>query len=84
MNEQEIKVKIKDLLCDRLGVDPNELTDEIPLFDDGIELDSIDSLEIIAGIDEEFGVDMTGVGKEPFYNVNSLTAYVVKELASRE
>ncbi|MCD8391579.1 MAG: phosphopantetheine-binding protein [Firmicutes bacterium] len=72
------------MICDRLGVDPNELTDEVPLFNDGIELDSIDSLEIIAAIDEEFGVDMTGIGKEPFYNVNSLAAYVKKELACRE
>ncbi len=76
MNENEISEKIKEMLCQRLGIDPEELTDEIPLFVGGLELDSIDSLEIIAAIDEEFGVSMTGVGKEPFYNVKTLTAFV--------
>ncbi len=80
MSEQEIAAKIKELLCSRLGIDETVLTDEIPLFSEGIELDSIDSLEIIAAIDEEFGVSMTGVGKEPFYNVQSLTAYVAEHL----
>lgn len=80
MTEQEISTKIKELLCNNLGIDPDMLTDDIPLFSDGIGLDSIDSLEIIAGIDEEFGVSMTGVGKEPFYNVKSLTAYVAEHV----
>ena len=40
-------------------------------------LDSIDSLEIISAIDEEYGVPMTGVGKEHFKNIDALAAYVV-------
>ena len=47
------------------------------LFGDGIGLDSIDSLEIISAIDEEYGVSMTGVGKEHFRNIDALAAYVV-------
>ena len=72
MNEQEIREKIKELLIDSLGID------DVPLFGDGIGLDSIDSLEMIAAIDKEFGVSMTGVGKEPFYNVASLAKYVAE------
>ena len=82
MNEQEIATKIKELLCSNLGIDADALTDDIPLFSDGIGLDSIDSLEIIAAIDETFGVSMTGVGKEPFYNVKSLAAYVSAHMAN--
>ena len=82
MNEQELKIaeKIKELLCDRLGIEADVLTNEIPLFGDGIGLDSIDSLEMIAAIDKEFGVSMTGVGKEPFYNVESLAKYVASHI----
>ena len=49
------------------------------LFNEGIGLDSIDSLEIISAIDEEYGVPMTGVGKEHFRkkNIDALAAYVV-------
>ena len=66
MNANEVKAKIKEMLCDRLGIDASALEYDTPLFNDGIGLDSIDSLEIISAIDEEYGVPMTGVGKEHF------------------
>ena len=78
MNEETkaIAERIKVLLNENLGIDADVLTDEIPLFGDEIGLDSIDSLEIIGFIDDEWGVQMTGVGKEHFYNVTSLAEYV--------
>lgn len=75
-NEKQIAEKIKSILTANLGIDAGALTDETPLFGEEIGLDSIDSLEIIAGIDEEFGVSMTGVAKENFYNVENLAKYV--------
>ena len=83
MNEQEMQVadKIKELLNSSLGIELDMLTYEIPLFGEEIGLDSIDSLEIIAAIEDEFGVSMTGVGKEPFYNVESLAKYVTAHRA---
>ncbi|MDD6980142.1 MAG: acyl carrier protein [Eubacteriales bacterium] len=78
MNEtvKTIAERIKVLLNENLGIDADVLTDDIPLFGDEIGLDSIDSLEIIGFIDDEWGVQMTGVGKEHFYNVTSLAEYV--------
>ncbi len=80
MEKSEISAKIKDILTQNLGIDADMLTDEAELFGGDIGLDSIDSLEIIAGIDREFGVSMTGVGKEHFFNVASLTKYVEEHL----
>ena len=78
MNEtvKTIAERIKVLLNENLGIDADVLTDDIPLFGDEIGLDSIDSLEIIGFLDDEWGVQMTGVGKEHFYNVTSLAEYV--------
>lgn len=78
MNEKELQIaeRLKELLCENLGIEPEMLTNDIALFGDGIGLDSIDSLEMIAVIDKEFGVSMTGVDKENFYNVASLTKYI--------
>ena len=36
----------------------------------------MDSLEIISGIDDLFGVDMTGVDREHFQTINALASYV--------
>ncbi len=77
MNENEVKAKIKEMLCERLGIEPDVLGYDTVLFNEGIGLDSIDSLEIISAIDEEYGVQMTGVGKEHFRNIDALAAYVI-------
>ena len=37
-------------------------------------------LKIIAGIDTLFGVQMTGVAKEHFRSINTLTAYVKEHM----
>lgn len=76
MNANEVKAKIKEMLCERLGIEASALEYDTPLFADGIGLDSIDSLEIISAIDEEYGVAMTGVGREHFQNIGALADYV--------
>ena len=76
MTELEIKEKLKGFLCSDLGVDMNELEFDTPLFGEGIGLDSIDSIELISFIDDTFGVSMTGVDKEHFQNIDTLTAYI--------
>ena len=78
--QTEIAEKIKNILVENLRIPAEELDYEIELFGDGIGLDSIDSLEIIAGIDQEFGVQMTGVAKENFYNIEALSKYVMKHM----
>ena len=78
--QMEIAEKIKGILVENLRIPAEELDYEIELFGDGIGLDSIDSLEIIAGIDQEFGVQMTGVAKENFYNIEALSKYVMEHL----
>ena len=78
--QTEIAEKIKNILVENLRIPAEELDYEIELFGDGIGLDSIDSLEIIAGIDQEFGVQKTGVAKENFYNIEALSKYVMEHM----
>ena len=78
--QTEIAEKIKGILVDNLRIPAEELASEVELFGDGIGLDSIDSLEIIAGIDQEFGVQMTGVARENFFNIAALSKYVMEHL----
>ena len=78
--QTEIAEKIKNILVESLRIPAEELDYDVELFGDGIGLDSIDSLEIIAGIDQEFGVQMTGVAKENFFNIAALSKYVYEHL----
>lgn len=75
MNE-EIAEKIKKMLVERLRIPEDELEYDSELFGDDIGLDSIDSIEIIVGLEDLFGVDMSGSGKENFRSIRTLTQYV--------
>ena len=72
----EIAQKIKTMLVESLRIPEDQLEFDSELFGEDIGLDSIDSIEIIAGIDELFGIDMTGAPRENFQTIESLTAFV--------
>ena len=58
----EIAEKIKGMLVERLRIPEDELEYDSELFGEDIGLDSIDSIEIIVGIENLFGVDISGAG----------------------
>ena len=75
---KEIAEKIKGMLVERLRIPAEELEYDSELFGEDIGLDSIDSIEIIVGIENLFGVDISGAGatKEDFRSIETLTAFV--------
>ena len=78
MERTEVAAKIKDMLVENLRIPAEMLEDDAELFGGEIGLDSVDSLEIIAGIDDMFGVNMTGVDKTNFRDINALTNSVME------
>ncbi len=76
----EIAEKIKNMLVENLRIPADELEYTSELFGDDIGLDSIDSIEIIAGIDNLFGVQMTGAARENFQSIETLTKYVEEHM----
>ena len=76
----EIAEKIKNTLVENLRIPADELEYTSELFGDDIGLDSIDSIEIIAGIDNLFGVQMTGAARENFQTIETLTKYVEEHM----
>ena len=50
------------LELEEIGIELAEVTDDVPLFDDdGLNLDSIDALEVLAGVQREFGLSLPDV-----------------------
>ena len=74
----EIAEKIKGMLVERLRIPAEELEYDSELFGEDIGLDSIDSIEIIVGIENLFGVDISGAGatREDFRSIETLAAFV--------
>lgn len=67
------------MISENLRIPEDLLQYDADLFgaESDIALDSIDSMEIIAGIDELYGIDMTGVEKEHFRSIDTLADYVI-------
>lgn len=58
---QETCNKVKVMIIDRLDlpIDPGWITDDQPLVGRGLELDSVDTLELIIGIEAMFDTSIT-------------------------
>ena len=71
-------MKIKTLIIDRLGLEtsPEVVSDNQPLFGRGLEMDSLDSLEIVVMVNNEFGVSVNDDDIEAFGSINALVDFV--------
>ena len=77
------QVKVAIVRCLRMPIKPEEIKDEMPLFDEGLGLDSIDVLEIVLELQRTFGVEITDeqVGKRVLRSVGTIVEFIE---ASRE
>lgn len=66
--------QIKEMIVDRLDlpVEPDWITDDQPLVARGLELDSVDTLELIIGIEAVFGTSITDEEMGAFGSVSRL------------
>jgi acyl carrier protein len=72
--------RVKELIVRRLKleIDPTTIQDDAPLFGEGLGLDSIDALELVLGLEQEFGIKVEDeeVGVKAFASVNALVDFI--------
>lgn len=69
------------MIVERLNLEikSDEIDDDSPLFAMGLGLDSIDSLELVVGVEEEFEVQIGDEDLEVFLSVNTLVDYIINK-----
>jgi acyl carrier protein len=67
--------KIREIIVEQLGVDESMVTMETNLMKD-LEADSLDAVEIIMAIEEEYGIEVPDENAEKFQTVADLVKYV--------
>jgi acyl carrier protein len=81
---KELTTRLKRVLIDRLDLkaEPNEITEDAPLFGMGMALDSIDALVLIVGIEDEFNITIDSADHHIYRSINTLADYLMQ--VSRE
>ncbi|MGI6737006.1 MAG: acyl carrier protein [Anaerovoracaceae bacterium] len=67
--------KIKDIIVEQLGVEPDDVKMDTHLMKD-LEADSLDAVEIIMAIEEEYGIEIPDEEAEKFQKVSDIVNYV--------
>jgi acyl carrier protein len=72
------QVKAAIVGCLRMPIQPDEIRDDMPLFDQGLGLDSIDALEIVLELQRSFGVEISDeqVGRRVLRDVRTIVAFI--------
>jgi acyl carrier protein len=72
------EVKAAIVRCLRMPIKPEEITDDMPLFDEGLGLDSIDALEIVLELQRTFRVEISDeqVGKRVLRSVRTIVEFI--------
>jgi acyl carrier protein len=73
--------KLKVQIISRMNlqdVKPEDIVDDAPLFGDGLGLDSIDALEIIVLLQQEYNIKIASAeeGKKVLQSVKSIAEYI--------
>jgi acyl carrier protein len=77
------KEKFKEIIVDRLGVDPNEITPQASFVDD-LGADSLDTVELVMAFEEEFDLEIPDEDAEKLTSVGKAMEYLEKRMAEKK
>ncbi|MDF2667869.1 MAG: hypothetical protein K0R67_175 [Paenibacillus sp.] len=89
---EQIKTVVKTkLLVERLELEditPEEIDDQMPLFGEGLGLDSVEAFEVMVGMEEIYGVMVEGIPADELkihlHNVQSIASFIQTKLREME
>ncbi|BDG60611.1 acyl carrier protein [Caldinitratiruptor microaerophilus] len=74
-SKDDIFKKVKAIIVDQLGVEESEVTPEAHFIDD-LGADSLDIVELIMALEEEFGLEIPDEEAEKIATVNDAVEYI--------
>ena len=75
MSSEEVLEKVKGIIVEQLGVAENEVTMEASFIDD-LGADSLDIVELVMALEEEFDIEIPDSDAEKVVTVEDVVEYI--------
>jgi acyl carrier protein len=75
----DIEAKVKEIIVEQLGVDAEKVTLDASFVDD-LGADSLDTVELIMALEEEFGIEIPDDEAEKISTVGDAVEYLKKNV----
>ena len=79
MAEKTIEDKVKDIIVEQLGVNPEQVTPQAKFIED-LGADSLDTVELVMAFEEEFNVEVPDEEAEKITTVGQAVDYIKAHL----
>ncbi|MBC7466608.1 MAG: acyl carrier protein [Bdellovibrio sp.] len=73
-----VNAKVKDIIVEQLGVDPEKVKSEASFVDD-LGADSLDIVELVMAMEEEFDLEIPDEDAEKLKTVNDVQTYLASK-----
>jgi acyl carrier protein len=75
MAEKTIEQRVKDIIVEQLGVNPDQVTPDAKFIED-LGADSLDTVELVMALEEEFGNEIPDEQAEKLQSVGDVIKYI--------
>lgn len=84
MDKEKLSLEVKNLIIEAVNLQhmtPESIENNASLYQDGLGLDSVDILEIIVAIENQFGIKVPNAesGKKAFQSVETIVDFITTE-----
>jgi acyl carrier protein len=80
MSDKSIEEKVKDIIVEQLGVNPEQVTTSASFIED-LGADSLDTVELVMAFEEEFSVEVPDEDAEKLQTVGNVVDYIKDKTA---
>ena len=74
--------RVKTIVVEQLGVDQEQVTPEASFTDD-LGADSLDTVELVMALEQEFNIEITDEDAEKIQNVSHAVQYIQDHVAAK-